>query len=150
MTTFASVTDKPCTFDWLQNLADEPSSPIAYDHRGTSEYQIRYVGATGEVGSIVLYHGPFCGGTCPKSTRGSLFAVVPKSEEDRIYKLFEAVRTIEDSFSLVGKPDIEQTDGAGTYSAFSETEPTKIERFRTIIYTQLSDVADVRVTDYLR
>src|SRR5437868_3163217 len=97
--TDASVTEDRCSCGYLERAADDPTSPIVYDAR-LNEYHFEYLNpcAGGECGqakaSLMLYHCPFCGGTAPPSKRDLLFAVIPREEEHRLYKLLGGIKTL--------------------------------------------------------
>jgi hypothetical protein len=146
---FASVTDVPCTCSFLERSARDPSLPIVYDQE-SNEYHIEFE-ARGKVtgtGSLMIYHCPFCGGTAPKSQRDKLFAVIPRDEADRLYELFSNIKTLDEVLQQFGEATFDLPDGDGTERPEKGGKPPAIERFRTLVYSNLSEVADVRVTDY--
>ncbi len=137
--TRASVTDKPCTCNYLRNQADDPNNPITFDSK-TAEYQFSFDGA-----KFVIYHCPFCGGAAPKSKRHLLFAKIPGTEESRLAKLLHGIETIEDALQKLGQPDF---DGVSTTKrSENENEGPRIQHHRDIRYHNLSDVAEVWITE---
>lgn len=139
--TYSSVTEEPCTCGYLQNAADDPDNPIVFDRR-TAEYQFSYGGAM-----LVIYHCPFCGGAAPESKRDLLFAQIPAAEQNRLLDLLSGVQTIDDAIQKFGKPDFE---GIST-SKYAERdgEAPAIEPHRNIRYANLSEVAEVWITERL-
>ena len=144
--TFASVTDVLCTCGFLENSAADASSPFSFDAH-LKEFHLEYVGVYGKA-SIVIYHCPFCGGAAPESRRDRLFAVISSEEEKRLFSLLNGVRTIDDAIEALGPPDLDRPDGVGWRHAEGEQTPPKSERFRSAIYSRLSDVADIHFTVY--
>src|SRR5262245_1615682 len=109
--THASVTDVPCTCQYLDKAANDPDNPITFDE-DTNEYHFNY--RTSEQGvecscpaMLVVYHCPFCGGVAPKTKRGLLFAKIPKEEETRLKCLLAPIQTISDAIENFGTPDFE-------------------------------------------
>lgn len=137
--TFASVTEEPCTCGYLQNAADDPDNPIVFDAR-TAEYQFSYGGAM-----LVIYHCPFYGGAAPESKRDLLFAQIPEVEQDRVLELLSGVQTIDDAIQKFGTPDFEGVS-TSKYPA-REGEAPRIEPHRSIRYGNLSEVAEVWITE---
>lgn len=137
--TYASVTEEPCTCGYLQNAADDPDNPIVFDAR-TAEYQFSYVGAM-----LVIYHCPFCGGAAPESKRDLLFAHISEAEQNRLLELLSDIQTIDDAIQKFGTPDFE---GVSTSKyPEGEGEAPRIEPHRSIRYGNLSDVAEVWITE---
>lgn len=137
--TYASVTEEPCTCGYLQNAADDPDNPIVFDAR-TAEYQFSYGAAM-----LVIYHCPFCGGAAPESKRDLLVAQIPAAERQRLLDLLSGVQTIDGAIEKFGKPDFA---GVSTSKyAEREGEAPRIEPHRHIRYGNLSDVAEVWITE---
>jgi hypothetical protein len=78
-----------CDCGALENASKEPDHAIRWDER-MHEYYIGY----GKNGRMMVYYCPFCGGSTPKSRRGSFFAHVTQQEEHRITELFRGIRDI--------------------------------------------------------
>lgn len=137
--THASVTEITCKCNYLQRAVDSEHMPIQFDP-DTAEYQWHHNGAVG-----VIYHCPFCGGAAPKSQRDKLFATIPPSEEARLSKILDPVKTIGDAIELLGEPNF---DGwAKTVRPESGDQPPMVAHHRDIRYTQLSDIADVHIQE---
>jgi hypothetical protein len=83
----------------------------------------------------------------PESERDSLFAVVTWEEEGRLRKLFAQVRTAEDALQILGPPD----DAIPAAVRPRQPEPAgavpAAQRFRTLIYSRLSETAEVHFTE---
>jgi hypothetical protein len=69
-------------------------------------------------------------------------------EEERLYELFSNIKTIDDALKKFGNPSSDFPTGGGVQKPEKDGEPPTTERFRTLVYSNLSEVADVRVTDY--
>jgi hypothetical protein len=150
--TYASVTERPCTCQYLEHAADDPRSPIVYD-RTLKEYNFEYPSPCGdgtcEVGkaSLRIYHCPFCGGAAPESKRGLLFAVVPPEEEGRLYKLLGSIKTLDRAMQVLGPPDDDNPHGLREEHPEREGSAPTVESFRTLRYFDLSETADVNIAE---
>jgi hypothetical protein len=139
--TFASVTDTPCTCDFLQRAADDPDQAIEFDAQ-TGEYQ--FVAGSSR---LVIYHCPFCGGAAPESKRPLLFAIISPEEEQRLATLLAPIKSIRAALKRLGKPQRDDASGMRVHRPESANESSVIEHFRTLSYERLSDVADVRIAE---
>lgn len=114
--------------------------PITFD-KETIEYYITFAN-----GSLLIYHCPFCGGAAPTSQRDLQFAKISMEEDRRLSSLLAPVKTIADAIRLFGEPDF------NGYSKMikpeSGQEPPVIRYDREIIYTKLSDFADVHIQEW--
>lgn len=146
--THASVTEVPCTCGYLENAAANPDLPIGFDAR-VNEFFFRYGPVADEIGEskLNIYHCPFCGGTAPESQRDSLFAVVPAQELDRIAELFGGLTSLEEVIARIGSPDHDMPRGRTKTWPEKEGQPPRVEYSRTLIYSDLSEVANVRVSE---
>ena len=144
--TFASVTEVLCTCRFLDDSAADASSTFKFD-ADLKEFHLEYAGVNGKA-RMVIYHCPFCGGAAPESQRDRLFAVISSAEEKRLFSLLNNVRTIHDAIEALGPPDLDRPNGVGWRRREDEQTPPETERFRSIIYSQLSDVADIHLTVY--
>jgi hypothetical protein len=143
--TFASVTEEACTCNYLQNAADDPDHPIVFDAQ-TGEYQFAYQQPECEgLSSVTIYHCPFCGGAAPESKRELLFAVIPKAEEDRLLEILAPIQTIESALQTLGQPDFD--DFISVKKSEKNGSPPSVKHYRQIRYNNLSDVAEVWITD---
>jgi hypothetical protein len=127
-----------CDCGVLENASKEPDHPIRWDDR-MNEYYI----AHGKGGRMMVYYCPFCGGSTPKSRRGSLFAHVTQQEEHRITELFRGLRKVSDVVARFGPPDEEREFASGVRSPARDGKPERGEMFRGLVYKSLSPVADI-------
>ena len=147
--TFASVTTKDCSCNYLEQASRDNDSPIKFDPK-LNEFNFHYPITGGGSGSLRIYHCPFCGGAAPKSLNSTLFATISSSELIRLRELTKDIKTIKDAFSKLGKPDEDDPAGAGINTPEKGGEPPKYETFHSLRYHGLSDVAYIEITDYLR
>jgi hypothetical protein len=148
MKTFASVTDTPCTCEYLQRSADAPDHPIEFDV-SVHEYLFVIRADNGSVKSKTsIYHCPFCGGAAPASIRGTLFAAIPNSEDARIRAVFAELKTIEDVLDTLGPADWDHPNGYSWSMPAQDGAPPVRYSGRSLRYTQLSEVADVEVNEH--
>ncbi len=94
-------------------------------------------------GRMMIYYCPFCGGSTPKSRRGSFFAHVTSEEQMRICQLFEGIRTVADVVARFGPADEEQELGSMMIEPERDGKPSSGEAFRTMVYKNLSPVANI-------
>ena len=146
--THASVTDVPCTCAYLENATANPDLPIGFDAQ-VNEFHFRYGPMPGEVGEsrLNIYHCPFCGGAAPESKRDSLFAAIPEQERDRICELFHGLTNLDEVITRLGSPDHDMPRGRTKTWPEREGQPPTVEYFRTLIYSRLSESAEVRVSE---
>lgn len=128
-----------CHCGGLEHAAENPNTAVEFDYE-TNEFQI--VNKIGSRRSMLpIRYCFYCGGRAPRSIRESLFEYVPPEEYTRIATLFKDVRTIEDAVKMFGQPDHDipggdiRKDDLETWSIVS----------RSVIYTNVSDIADVRL-----
>jgi hypothetical protein len=143
--TRASVTTVACTCDYLERASDKPDVPIVFDVE-MNEYHIVHVGSTR--GRMMIYHCPWCGGTAPKSKRGSFFATIPFAEATRLGQLTSGLATLDAVIQKFGKPDDDLAHGATIMTKPTTTTPSQFTSFRVLRYTALSETANVEFTDY--
>jgi len=144
----SSVTDMACTCGYLERSANDPDLPIVFDER-LREYNFRYQVPGDEMPSILMiYHCPFCGGAAPKSSRASLFHVVPEAERARLLKQLESIRTLRDVVERIGPPDDDNPRGSLIRHHERGSRPPLEEICRTYRYLSLSDVAEVLITEH--
>ena len=97
---------------------------------------------------MMIYHCPFCGGRAPKSRRASLFHRITHAEQQRLCELTESMRTIRDVTAAFGKPDFDQPVGMVVTSPERNGKPESTQSYPVMIYTKLSEIADVHVVVY--
>jgi len=135
----------PCTCDYLQRAADDPIRPIVFDPT-TNEYQFQYRDEDGRIiGTLIIYHCPYCGGAAPKSKRELLFALIPPDEEARLASLMAPIETMNDALTTLGAPDFDDYC-VSSYPEDGDTPPVTLYR-RLIRYYRLSKIADVAITE---
>lgn len=143
--TYASVTEQACTCNYLQQAADDPDNPIVF-HERTGEFHFTYQEPDHEGRSmLVIYHCPFCGGAAPESKRALLFAVIPRSEEERLAEILMPIKTIKDALESLGTPDFDGFIGSRQYER--DDQPPTREHRRQIRYERLSEIADVWIDE---
>jgi hypothetical protein len=148
MKTFASVTDTPCTCEYLQRSADDPDHPIEFD---TSVHEFLFV-IRADNGSVktkmLIYHCPFCGGAALASKRGTLFAAIPNAEDARVRAIFANLESIEAVLSKLGPADWDHPNGFSWSMPEREGSPPTRYSGRCLRYKKLSDVANVDVNEH--
>jgi hypothetical protein len=117
----------------------------------TGEYQFNYREQLGEHDGpavLVIYHCPFCGGAAPTSRRERLFAVIAKDEEERLCKVMNGIKSLDDAVRKLGPPDDNMPSGLTQRIPEKSGNPPVIRHFRTLVYSRLSETAELRITDY--
>jgi hypothetical protein len=133
-----------CACDTVYRMAQEPDVPLAFD-QSTNEYHLVF--GVERSGRAVIYFCFSCGGALPNSRRAQLFAVLTSAETRRLRVLTRDLRSIDDAIRKLGPPDHDLKDGESVLSPGSETEPDYVQTYRTLIYSQLSETADVRIVE---
>ena len=141
-----SKTGELCDCDTLQNAADNPDLPIIFDTEA-NEFHFVY-NVNGGEGRMYLYHCFFCGGKAPESRRHLLFAMISEAERFRLRELTSSLKTLDEIWATLGKPDQDYEDGAMFMLPETENQPSKEQSYRSLVYRNFSDVADIRVTVY--
>jgi len=95
---------------------------------------------------MMIYHCPFCGGRAPKSRRGDLFHRLTHAEQRRLSELTKDMRTLQDVITAFGEPDIRQPIGMMQTMPERDGEPETTRSYPVMIYSGLSETADVHVT----
>ena len=149
--THASVTEEPCRCFYLHDQAQNPFSPIKFDSE-MNEYRIEYGDPEGDgpprsVGALNIYHCPFCGGAAPESRRAQWFATVPPEESDRLLKLFEGIKSIDEAIAAFGPPSNDLPNGETETRRLPDGNLGPTKRFRTLLYSNLSESAEVRFSE---
>jgi len=143
--THASVTDKQCACGYLSRSADDLRNPIVFD-KATNEYQFVYHEPELDGKStLIIYHCPFCGGCAPPSKRDLLFAVIPRSEEERLLELLASIETLQDARDRFGVPDLD--DFVTIHKSEEVDAGPSLQYQRDIRYQGLSNVADVCIRE---
>lgn len=140
MTSF-SVTNEPCRCGFLERYANDPEQPVHYDAE-THEYNFD-VGK----GTIRIRHCFFCGGKAPESLRSHLFAVVSHSEIHRLNELTKNIKSLDDAIARLGPPDYEAPEIETDITPHHHPTPEISRSFRSLVYSNLSETADVVISD---
>ena len=132
-----------CDCGILEDASRKSDHPIRWDD-SMNEYFI----AHGRSGRMMIYYCPFCGGSTPKSRRSLLFHTLTDTERHRLTNLTKAMRTVQDVTRTFGEPDIHQPVGCVVTTPERDGNPETTKSYPVMIYTKLSDIADVHVTIY--
>jgi len=95
-----------------------------------------------------IYHCPFCGGRAPKSKRVNLFARLTDKETRRLTQLTKGLHTLEQVLAALGQADRDNAVGMTVVTPERGGKPETTQNFRTLVYTKLSDTAEIHVTVY--
>ena len=136
---------RPCQCGSLERAAENPDSLVVFDTM-TNEYHI--VDTVHGRSELVVYYCFFCGGKAPISKRGELFARVSPDEKARLVSLCKDIRTFDDAMRVFGPPDQDMPSGL-MLEVVNESGSSESTFHRVIVYTGLSDAADVRFTHTL-
>ena len=136
-----------CRCGGLAQVAQDPTCPVEFDAR-LNEYHITHTIENGGGYSVVNFC-PFCGGSAPKSLRGSLTNPVSDAEQQRLTDLTKGLRTMADVIAAFGEPD----PGPLMFRHITilpekEGMPKTTERCPIKTYSKLSEEANVHVTVY--
>jgi len=137
----------PCKCGFLEKQANHPDSPIRFDAK-LNEYHFIYRTSTDGEATMMVYHCPFCGGRAPKSRRADLFHRLTHAEQRRLAELTKDMRTVQDVTAAFGEPDIRQPIGEVVITPERDGKPETTKSYPAMIYTGLSETADIRVTIY--
>jgi hypothetical protein len=142
------VTDEPCRCGFLSNAADDPDLPIAFGPE-VNEYHFQYreKGSRG-LSTINIYHCTFCGGAAPKSKRSQFFHAIPAREEARLAEIMAGLATVDAVIRRLGKPSFDMTNGATWKVPGRGGRPPSVQHLRQLRYTNLSKVAEIRITEH--
>jgi hypothetical protein len=84
----------------------------------------------------------------PRSQRDRQFAVLTWDEIRRLEALTHDVRTPDEAVTRFGSPNVERLRGTTVRLPGTDTEPERVESYRTMTFTGLSDTAEVVLVDY--
>jgi hypothetical protein len=138
-----SVTAVACSCKWLERTAAEPDDPVVFDEQA-GEYHI----AKPHGGYLVIYHCPFCGGAAPSSRRAELFAHITSAEADRLEALTAGLTTIDEAVAALGSPQHDMPRGLRVHDPIKGGKPPEVRSFRSLTFTEVSETADIVLTDY--
>ena len=142
VTTKQKSRKRKCTCNWLHNSAEDPDIPVVFDAR-LNEFHIQ---RNRDKGYSMVYFCPICGYAAPDSLRGSLFARIPHKEHRRLDELTQHLKTLDEVFSALGTPTRDEPYGLRIARPAKDDQPPTNDTYRVLVYTELSPVADVRVT----
>jgi hypothetical protein len=77
-----------------------------------------------------------------------LFARIPSEERERLFALLEGVTTVGDLVERLGKPNSDSAQGVVVETPEREGKAPTIEARRVLVYSKLSEVADVYAEVY--
>jgi hypothetical protein len=133
-----------CQCGGLERMADDLKDPIEFDPR-LNEYHIIRKGASGY---SLVYFCPLCGGRAPKSKRGGLFQQLDGAEQTRLFESTKNLATVPEVIASLGEPDIRRPVGMMVFATEKPGTPQTVQSYPMMIYSNLSQVADVHVTVY--
>jgi hypothetical protein len=145
--TSISVTEVPCSCDYLVASAENPNLPVNYDVE-LKEFYFEHTLPTGVIIRMVLNHCPMCGGVASSSVRDTLFAAVPEREGERLNSLTRGINGIADIERLLGAWDSDAVVPAPLDVLLPLRPGEPAGPIRVLTYRNLSDVADVQFTVY--
>jgi hypothetical protein len=137
----------PCKCGYLDRQANHPDSPIRFDAELNEYHFIHRTSTRGEA-KMMIYHCPFCGGRAPKSRRDQLFHRLTHAERRRLCELTKSMRNIQEVTAAFGEPEIRQSVGMVITTPEKDGKPETTRSYPVLIYTGLSEMADVHVTVY--
>jgi hypothetical protein len=126
----------------MDRAAKDPASPIEFDAR-LNEFNLVHGPCR-----MRIYHCWFCGGKAPESLRGTLFARISTEERDRLFALIGEVVTVSALIERFGKPDSDSARGVVIEKPERDGQAPTAEARRVLVYSRLSEVADVRAEVY--
>ncbi len=137
----------PCKCGFLERNADHPDSPIRFDAE-MNEYHFIHSTSLGGEARMIIYYCPFCGGRAPESKRGNFFAKLTDKEMWRLTVLTKDLHTLDDVFAALGQPDRDSAVGMTVVRPEKGDQAPTTQNFRTLVYTKLSETADIHITVY--
>jgi hypothetical protein len=137
----------PCKCGFLEREANHPDWPIRFDPE-LNEYHFIHRTSTAGEAQMMIYHCPFCGGRAPKSRRSEFFHRLTHAEQRRLCELTKDLHTVQDVAAAFGESDIKQPVGMMITTPERDGKPETTQSYPVMIYTKLSDTADVHVTIY--
>ena len=132
-----------CKCEWFERAAEDPKCPVEFDAELNEYHLVR-----GPKDYRMMYFCPFCGGRAPKSRRDRLFQALTEAERDRLVNLTKEMRTIKDVAAAFGEADLKKPVGMVVTKPEREGKPETTQSYPELVYTKLSDIADVHVTVY--
>jgi hypothetical protein len=136
-----------CKCGYLEREANHADSPIRFDPK-LNEYHFIHRTSTSAEAMMMIYHCPFCGGRTPKSLRANLFHRITHAELQRLCDLTKNMRTMQDVTTAFGRPDFDHPSGMVVTTPERDGKPETTKSYPEMIYTKLSEFADVHITVY--
>jgi len=133
-----------CKCGALARMADDPKDPVEFDAR-LNEFHIT---RKGNGGYTLVYYCPLCGGKAPDSKRSSLFQRLDLAEQQRLFELTKNLHTTQDVIAALGEPDLRRPLGMMVLATGKQGAPQTVQSYPIMIYSKLSEAADVHVTVY--
>jgi hypothetical protein len=134
---------RACKCDWLARAADDRKCPVEFDAELNEYHLVR-----GPKDYMIIYYCPYCGGSAPKSRRSRLFHTLSDVERQRLVTLTKDIHTLQDVTTMLGEADIKQLVGMVITKPEREGKPETTQSYPVMIYTKLSDIADIHVMIY--
>lgn len=97
------VTTAACECDWPRRAVTNEWFPVTYDQE-MGEYQLILDSGERGKGSAVIRHCPWCGGTLPKSKRGTFFTTPSEADMADMRDTMKNISTVEQMHGLLGSP----------------------------------------------
>jgi hypothetical protein len=126
----------------LDSAAKDPELPIEFDAR-LNEFNL-----VQGLRRMRIYYCWFCGGRAPESLRGTLFARIPSKERDRLFALMKGLNTVAGLIARCGEPDSDSARGVFIEVPERDGNAATIKSRRLLVYSKLSEVADVHAYVY--
>jgi hypothetical protein len=92
-----------CQCGWLQRAVTSDWHPIVFDSE-MGEYHLVLECDDGRKGQAILRYCPWCGGTLPKTLRGSYFTQPTPADEEDLHRKLKEIRTVADMRTVLGEP----------------------------------------------
>jgi len=143
MNTPEQSTTRICHCDWLKNAANDERFPVEYDAQSDT-FKLQCQLGDGNLGYTVLYYCPFCGGKAPNLRKESTFARISEQERLRLQELTRQIKSIEDAFRILGKPETSSLLEA----QLSQAENELLQAARSLTYQNISETAIIHITEY--
>ena len=134
---------KTCTCDWLKNAADDERFPIEYDEE-SNEFKLRCDLGEGQRGYTVMHFCPFCGGKAPDIKKERTFSRISEQEFIRLQEITRHIRSIEDAFRILGKPELGKPEPGNPEMGEQEL----LEAAHSLTYQNISETATIHITEY--
>ena len=129
-----------CDCNNLWRCSKDPENPIVFDPE-MNEFHLKYGNH-----SMMIYYCHFCGGRAPvESKRSSFFTEPTDAERSRLIELTQNVKTLSQTLESFGQPDHDFPTGESWTDPTKDGKPETTLFYRNLVYSKLSDTAEVRV-----